>query len=240
MEIDRSSAIPLWHQIATILEKEVYSSEVKPGEQFSTTSVLSDRFQVNRHTVRQALASLSDKGLIRTEKGYGIIIEEHAVDYAIGKKTRFSENLLKSNIEPSHDLINAFEAAAPDHVAEALKMKSGSKIAVVETVGFADDSPISVSSNYIPLKRFPDFIKVYKAEMSMTRSFKLLGVEDYSRKWSKILTRLPSSEDARWLKQPQSQPILCVESVDVDKNLKPIVFHDVHFGGGRVQLTIES
>ena len=51
---------------------------------------------------------------------------------------------------------------------------------------------------------------------------------------------IPTPEDARLLEQPRNQPILFVESVDLDEQGIPIVFHEVRFAGDRVQLTVES
>jgi GntR family phosphonate transport system transcriptional regulator len=240
LEIDRSSAIPLWHQIAEILEREIKSHKVPAGSQFATAEELSERFSVNRHTVRQALGSLVDKGLVRIERGFGAFVEEHIIDYSIGKRTRFSANLMKSNVEPGHRLIQITTGAAPDHVAKGLKLRARTNVILLETIGMADERPISVSSNYLPEKRFTGFGDAYQQSLSMTEALSQFGVGDYTRGRTRIHTRLPTPEDARLLEQPRNQPILFVESVDLDEQGIPIVFHEVRFAGDRVQLTVES
>ena len=55
-------------------------------------------FAVNRHTIRRAMGELEQSGLIRIEQGRGTFVQEHAIDYAIGKRTRFSENLRSQGV----------------------------------------------------------------------------------------------------------------------------------------------
>ena len=116
MELTRDSGIPLWYQIAEILGEEISKGVHHAGGQFPTESLLTGRFDVNRHTVRRAVASLVDQSLVRVEKGRGTFVEDHVVDYRIGKRTRFSANLLLGDVEPGHRLLRATEMPGTDTV----------------------------------------------------------------------------------------------------------------------------
>ena len=116
MELNRDSAIPLWYQIAEILGREISNDVHRAGRQFPTESLLTGRFGVNRHTVRHAVSSLADQGLVRVEKGRGTFVEDHVIDYRIGKRTRFSANLLLGDVEPGHRLIRATELPATNNL----------------------------------------------------------------------------------------------------------------------------
>jgi DNA-binding GntR family transcriptional regulator len=61
--LDRASAVPLYRQIERILRDELAAAE-SAVQQRITESELIGRFQVSRHTVRQALALLASAGLI--------------------------------------------------------------------------------------------------------------------------------------------------------------------------------
>ncbi|WP_318828410.1 GntR family transcriptional regulator [Burkholderia cepacia] len=49
----------IWKQIETILLSEIATGVIAPGERLLSEGALADRFHVNRHTVRRALAELS-------------------------------------------------------------------------------------------------------------------------------------------------------------------------------------
>ncbi len=240
MEINRNSVIPLWYQIATILEQEILSRSIDAREPFATAVALSERFGVNRHTVRQALNSLAGKGLIRIEKGSGTYVEPRAINYAIGLRTRFTANLLQNNVEPSRDILSTSLEPAPDHVHIALQLPEGALSLILETLGKADGQPVSLATVYLPAQRFPGFAEVYRRERSMTQALSVYGIADYTRKSTQVTACRPTPRDAQLLEQPKTQPILRVESLDVDAEHVPIVLNDTRFAGERVQLFFPS
>lgn len=239
MELNRDSAIPLWYQIAEILGREISNDVHPPGRQFPTEILLTGRFGVNRHTVRQAVGSLADQGLVRVEKGRGTFVEDHVIDYRIGKRTRFSANLLKGGAEPGHRLIKATELPAEKTVSAALGIAQGSPVTLLETVGEADGQPISVAANYFPSVRFPGLADLYERVLSITKALESYGIDDYTRQSTKVMTAMPTPEDAQLLRQRKNTPVLIVESVDVDPGGLAISYRVVRFAGDRVQLTLE-
>ena len=84
----------LWLQIEATLSQEILGHQLTgrlPNEQ-----ALAERFQVNRHTVRQAIQSLQHKGLVRIERGRGTFVQEDMIAYRLGKTSRFSHSLAGS------------------------------------------------------------------------------------------------------------------------------------------------
>ena len=239
MELNRGSAIPLWYQIAEILGQEISSDVHRAGRQFPTESLLTGRFGVNRHTVRRAVASLADQGLVRVEKGRGTFVEDHVIDYRIGKRTRFSANLLLGDDEPGHRLIGATELPAAETVSAALGIARGDPVTLLETVGEANGHPVSVAANYFPSRRFPGLADLYERVLSITKALESYGIDDYTRQSTKVMTTIATPEDTQLLKQRKNMPVLVVESVDVDPDGLAISYHVVRFAGERVQLTLE-
>ena len=52
--------------------------------------MLSERFGVNRHTVRRAISTLVEQGLLRVEQGRGTFVAEDVVEFVVGERTRFT------------------------------------------------------------------------------------------------------------------------------------------------------
>ncbi len=74
MGLERESDLPLWRQVHGILLKEIRGGVYRPGERLPSESSLSRRFRVARHTIRRALRSLQEAGIVRTEHGRGSVI----------------------------------------------------------------------------------------------------------------------------------------------------------------------
>jgi GntR family phosphonate transport system transcriptional regulator len=65
------------------------------------------------------------------------------LDYALSRRTRFSENLLRQGLLPSKQLLTARAMPAPERAARELKLERGAKVLMVETLDEANDAPLA-------------------------------------------------------------------------------------------------
>ena len=72
--INRTSAIPLYYQLAQHLEKGIREGEFESDAKFPTDMELALRYNVSRPTVRQAVGELVHKGLLVRERGRGTFV----------------------------------------------------------------------------------------------------------------------------------------------------------------------
>jgi GntR family transcriptional regulator, phosphonate transport system regulatory protein len=229
---------PLWRQVEAVLFAEIRDGLYRVPDRLPGEHELAARFGVNRHTVRQALAALVERGIVFKRKGGGSYLVPGFIDYAIGARTRFSANLLLQNREPGHRIVESRETIASERVARALALGVGAPVAFLVTIGEADGVPISVGQHYFPADRFPGFLDAYRVDMSTTRVLKRYGIDDYKRKVTRIVAALPSEDDARHLRQPRLTPVLAIDSIDVDLAGTPITLHETRFAGDRVQFVL--
>jgi GntR family phosphonate transport system transcriptional regulator len=240
MELQRGSGVALWRQIQDWLEFRIKEGEMPPGSKLPTEQELADRFKVNRHTVRRALTLLAEKDLIRTEQGSGSFVREQIIDYAVGVRTRFHENLLRQERKPRGELLSSGIIPATTEVARALEMDKGEPVIVLETLGEADSVRICLASAHFPQSRFPGLDEHFRATGSVTLALRHYGVMDYRRKSTHISSRLPTAREARILHQSKTRPVLVTESINVDPRDWPIEFCETRFASERVQFTIET
>src|SRR5262249_50901136 len=77
----RNSGRPVWRKIEDIVVAEM-ARGVSPAEsQLPSEKQLAARFDVNRHTVRQAVAAVAQRGLLLVEQGRGSFVVRDAIDY---------------------------------------------------------------------------------------------------------------------------------------------------------------
>jgi GntR family transcriptional regulator, arabinose operon transcriptional repressor len=65
---------PKYQVIIDDIKAKILSGEYSTGEQISTESVMQERYNVSRHTVRKAILELSNEGFLRSEKGSGTYV----------------------------------------------------------------------------------------------------------------------------------------------------------------------
>jgi DNA-binding GntR family transcriptional regulator len=69
--VNRSSPVPLYFQIAEQIERAVQEGSLSPGERIANEVALADGLGLSRPTVRQAISTLVDKGLLVRKRGVG-------------------------------------------------------------------------------------------------------------------------------------------------------------------------
>ncbi len=239
MTLQRREGVALWRQIAETLESDIKEQVFAPGKKLPTEAELAERFAVNRHTVRRGIAFLEQEGLLRVEQGRGTFVQERMVDYKLGKRTRFSENIEKQSRIPSGELVRALVLAADATVAKNLQIRKGASVVLIENVGKVDSRPISVAAHHFPARRFPDIIEVYKRTSSITKALAHYGIDDYTRKETRITARLPTANESRLLELPRSQPVLVSENINIDSEGRIIEYGWTRMAAERAQLVVQ-
>lgn len=238
--ISRGSGVSVWRQIAETLEREVTDGLLTPGAQLPTESVLAERFAVNRHTVRRAIAALAERGYVRVEQGRGTFVTRHAIAYALGRRTRFSANMSAQGLSGTTRWIGVAIVAASRGIAGELKINPGAEVYRVVGVSEADGVPIDTAVNFFPAERFAGIDKALAETGSITAALRRLGVADYVRQTTRLSAQLPDPEVARLLDQPVHRPILVAEAVNTDLDGVPIQYSVTRFSGDRVQITVNA
>lgn len=237
--IQRGGALAIWRQIAQALEAEIAAGITEPEGQLQSEYALAERFGVNRHTVRQAIAHLADRGLVRVERGRGVFVRSRSLDYPIGGRTRFHEIVRRGNRAPSRSVISC-EAVKPDRkIAADLKLNETEMTWRIVTVSAADGSPIGTSDHYFPRHRFPDLPAALPSDNSITTLLRSFGVDDYTRRWTRISARPATAEEARRLELKRARPVLVTEALNVDADGAPVEYGLTRMVADRVTLTIE-
>ena len=238
--IERGHGVAVWRQIEQRLADDIAAGLYPEGSRLPTEPELAERFSVNRHTLRRAMRALADKGLVRIEQGRGSFVQEHVIDYMIGRRTRFSEIISSQDLRPGGRLLRAYDLTAEAEVAEALSLQQGMPCLCLETLSEADGRPMGVATNYFPAKRFPDLIPVYAETRSISKALAHHGVGDYARQVTRVTARMPNEQEAELLKQPANRPVLVTESINVDGEGQPVQYGITRFAADRMQIVFET
>ncbi|MFL5252443.1 MAG: phosphonate metabolism transcriptional regulator PhnF [Rhodopila sp.] len=237
--VQRQDGITLWRLIANQLRQDIAAGASQPGAQLPTEAEMSARFGVNRHTVRRALEELQRDGLVRVEQGRGSFVAEDVLDYAVEARTRFSQWIRRHNKEPSGKILRLPEVAAEQRVARGLNIRPGSRVVLVERLGFADDRPVSLARHYFPASRLRGIEEALRTTSSITEALLAVGIDDYLRQQTRVTARLPTPHEAELLRTARSRPVLVTENINVDRAGALIEFSLGCYPTPRVQIVFE-
>ncbi|MBN8889063.1 MAG: phosphonate metabolism transcriptional regulator PhnF [Rhodospirillales bacterium] len=235
----REDGVALWRQIVRVLESEIADATHPPGARLPTEAQLSQRFAVNRHTVRRALEEMSRNGLVRVEQGRGSFVAEDVLDYTIGPRTRFSEWVRRHNKEPSGQVLDLRETPADATIAAGLGLRAGARVVRLERLGLADGRPVSLGSHHFPAARFPGLLAALRGAPTITEALATCGVSDYRRQVTRVTARMPQPQEAELLRMPRNRPLLVTENVNVDQAGVVVEFGIARYPTPRVQIVFE-
>jgi GntR family phosphonate transport system transcriptional regulator len=237
---DADSGVALWRRVADGIERDIADGRFAAGEKLPGETEIAEIYRVNRHTVRRALATLAERGLVRAERGSGTYVEAPRLAYPLRSRTRFSEIVGAGGREPRGQFIAASEEPAARDLARQLGLKAGAPLVRIESVRFADRTPICVSTSWLPADRFPDAGGVFAKVRSMTTLLAHYGVRDYRRTSTRITAAIVDATDATRLDLALGRPVLVVDSTDVDAGGVPLVTKRARFAAERVTFEVES
>ncbi|MEP3045481.1 MAG: phosphonate metabolism transcriptional regulator PhnF [Roseibium sp.] len=238
--LDRSSGIAVWRQIMETLKADIVSGSFQTGSRLPPESEFAARFGVNRHTVRRAIAALTTEGILRADQGRGTFVASAPLSYPISNRTRFSEIVSGQDRAPSGRLIGSAIEDADALLANKLAVPLGTSLIRLETLRVADGVPMMVGTGWLEQARVPNFVADYAESGSITEALKRAGISDYRRKETRITAELVEARDAQQLGLALGEPVLILESVDLDLDGTPIQYIRARGAADRMQLVVDG
>ena len=237
--VERHSGVSLWRQIADRIRVSIADGEFRETGRLPPAFDLAERFGVNRHTVRAALAFLAEEGLVESIQGHGtVIVGGHQLTLPISKRTRFSAGVGDQASSVVTRLLNSGEQLASTEVAALLQIASQQPVVEVEEAGYVNGRPVSCSQHFFPAERFPDIARHIAATGSITRAFAACGLPDYLRQSTEVSARHADARERELIQLSPGAIVLEARAVNTDLDGRPVQCSRTRFSADRVSLKV--
>lgn len=230
----------MWLSIAGHLRSDIAEGRYAQGDRLPTEAALSERFGVNRHTVRHAMSQLVEEGLVRTRRGAGAFVAAQPTDYPIGARMRFHENLLAAGRHPEKRILTIETRAAASGEAAALDVPQGATVCAYHGLSYADAQPIALFESVFPVDRLPGIAEALTQNRGVTNALAAVGVSDYTRASTRLTAVLARATQAVHLQVREGDPLLKSTGVNVDSKAVAVEYGRTFFAGDRITLTLEG
>jgi GntR family transcriptional regulator len=147
--LDRGSPVPLYYQLAQQLEAAIEHGVLAPGNLLGNEIDLSTRLGLSRPTVRQAIQSLVDKGLLVRRRGVGTQVVHSQVRRPLELSSLY-DDLEAAGQGPSTRVVRNERVPASPDVAAALGIAEGAEVIVLERLRLTHGRPVALLCNYLP------------------------------------------------------------------------------------------
>ena len=168
--IRRSSSLPVYRQVASLLERDVLRSQTQRAKvALPSESELSTEFGVSRVTVRQALDELHFKGLIYREKGRGSYPRSRHISGVTGFGS-FTSEVENAGALPSSVFVDfAKVAGLPEAMLRHLVVPPAADDGFLRLsrVRCVDGRPVAFEESYLPAALYPGMTRADVAKGSL-------------------------------------------------------------------------
>ncbi|NDJ55882.1 GntR family transcriptional regulator [Enterobacteriaceae bacterium 4M9] len=141
----------LYQRIARELAADIASGKYPAGSLFPTEKELCEAYDVSRHTVREALRSLSEQGLISRRKGAGTHVSDSPKDNAPSHSLAYLEDLRVLARQNLRVVKKVDEIVADIELAQVMGCPPGTRwlhIASIREDNQKADAPICWTDSY--------------------------------------------------------------------------------------------
>ena len=154
LEVDRTSPVPLYFQVATRLQELIEKGEIGVGARIENEVDLAERLGVSRPTTRRAIQYLVERGMLIRKRGVGTQVVHPKVRRPVELSSLY-DDLVAGDRAPRTEVLRLEVMPASDTVAAALDIAPGTPITWIERLRYAGAEPLALMHNAIPVDVLP-------------------------------------------------------------------------------------
>ena len=212
-DLDRSSPVPLYFQVARQIERAIEVGKLPPGSRLENEIHLADRLGLSRPTMRRAIQQLVDKGLLVRKRGVGTQVVHGQVTRPV-ELTSLHDDLAANGQRPSTTVLVHEVTTAAGEVAARLAVPEGSPVLHLRRLRRSADEPLAVLENWLP-EPFTDLAEDTLAERGLYQVLRSRGVGMRVAR-QRIGARRGTAEECQLLTEHRGSPLLTMERATHD------------------------
>ncbi len=231
-ELDKRVPIPLYFQLKEMIVDEIKSGKYEVDSLIPTEKEMSERFDISRTTVRQAITELVQEGWLYRVKSKGTFIARQKIrqDFLQRLET-FADQMNRIGMEPSTEVLEYKVTKASKEVAEKLQMQEGDQVLYLFRRRFGDKEPVVTVETYLPFDKC-SFIENY--EFDKLSLYESLATRNETRICSatRIIEAVEAtSRDVRYLNIRKGAPVQLAYTVGANKDNVPLEYSIARYRG---------
>lgn len=229
---------PLYIKIHNQVKRDIEAGVWQVGARIPSERELSEQFHVSRMTLRQALQTLVEEGILERRVGAGTFVARRKVQERMSGTTSFTEIMRSQGKFPSSKTISYRQVNPSLSEQERLQISDGARVVRMERIRLADDIPICFEVATIPA----DLIKNFsRAEVTHSFYATLVGKGGYHiGKANQTISATSASERiAEYLHLKRGEALLRVRQVSYLQDGRPFEYVRTQYAADRFEFYLE-
>lgn len=222
--LDRSSVLPLYHQIQQSLLDQIRSGALKPGDPVPSEQEIAERLGVSRMTARQAIKFLCDIGVVYTERGRGTFVSAGKLEKSVRQVLSFTEEMAARGLQAGSRVLSFGSAQADEEIAAALQIPTGETLIRLRRIRLADSCPMGIELSSIPQSLCPDLQAVFDPAGSLYRALAVRYGIRVTIVDEEVESAQAGAEEAKLLEIAAGSPVFLFTRISRIQNGQPVEY----------------
>jgi len=234
--IIKDSHIPIYFQLEMEI-KEIVKG-LNPGDPISSEREFSEKYDISRMTVRQAINNLVNEGILVRKRGKGTFVAEQKVEQTLSGLTSFSEDMRSRGLKPLTKILSFQQISSDKNIAAKLKIAEGVPVYEVSRLRLADESPMALEISYLPANIITDLTEdtVYASLYEYIENELNLQI---SHATQTLESSLAQKSECSILQIEEGDPVLLIERFSYLQNGEAFEYVKSIYRGDRYKFVID-
>lgn len=221
--VDRTSPVPLYHQLAEQLTAAIEGGTLQPGDPFENELALAARLHLSRPTVRRAIAELVSRGLLVRRRGVGTTVTNQVI-HRRDELSSLYDDLVRRGDRPTSEILEIDRACTNPVAAQAIGLGEETPLFYIRRRRLAGETPTAILNNYLP----PQYSDIEEADLRTRSLYEILR----SRGTRPVIAhqvigaRRPTATERRLLGLAHGDPLLTMTRRAYDAEGAPVEYGD--------------
>lgn len=232
-------ASPVYIQIHNQIKQDVENGKWRVGQRIPAERELAEQFEVSRMTLRQAIQTLVDDGILERHVGSGTFVANRKVQEKMSGVTSFTDLMLSAGKTPSSKTIFYHVTTPSQSEIERLQLKKDQKVLRMERIRYGSDMPICYEVTAVPADLIEDFSK----EEVTSSLYKTLEVKAglYPGRAIQTVSAMSASEKiAEYLEIRRGEALLRLRQISYLQDGRPFEYTHTQYVGDRFEFVLEK
>lgn len=235
--INSADKNPMYLQLREILRSRIDEGEFIPGSAIPSESELAENYGLHRLTVRSAITTLVNEGLLKSVQGKGVYVVGKKLGRDLEKLTGFHQTMREHNILPETRVMLKTRRYAGIKYAQILKIDPEEEVYYIRRLCLGENEPVSIEDIYVPCKILSDLEAVDLNVFSLYDIYKFNGIQ-LTQAWQTLSVTNLDAKDARILQIKPETKVLLFECISRDSQGKVIEFSRSYTRSDKASYTV--
>lgn len=211
----------IYQNVINLLKNRLNSSIYNIGDLLPSEKELAEHYDVSRNTLRKALKTLEEEGMIERRHGSGTYLRNKHFQASVTHLDSFTEIARNEGKTPTSQILKFELQTASDEIANNLRVMHGEPVYYAKRLRLIDNIAMQIEETWLSASRFPDLTIAHMKKSKFAYIENECGVKILGC-YESIQPILPSPDVANLLHISALDPIIRMQTQAIDEQSNPI------------------